>query len=555
MRFVQHVRKISSALMLSTILLGCGTAPTATHTTASPARVVQIATTVPQPTTLPPTAPPTVPPTPLPPTAAPTSLPATPTAETRAALAFPITTTFDLAAQQAALLPAFASDIDRAGEWNRYTIDGTLDPATRTLNASQRIEYTNRDSVTLDAIYLHLFPNFSDFGGRLDVSNVTVDGVTVTPSYEFRRTMLKLPLAEPLAPGASRAISFDFQTSVPANASRTKYGAFNKEAGVFALASAFPILAVVRGGTWDITRPDPKGDFVNSETALFDVTLRAPADWKLVTSGSAISYAVDAGTQTARFVTGPLRDFTLVAAQLQEVSAEVDGTLVTSYFRAENAAGGKVALDAAVASVRAFNKRFGPYPQRELDVVEINAREFLGVEYPGLTMIEHSLYTRPADLAITVAHEVGHMWFYSTVGNDVLRESWLDEAFASYAQIIYREETEGPAAAERELQSFRDRYLANRAAGRDAPVAQLNSAFGRNYVPLVYGKAVLFIQALRKQLGEQGFDEFLHRYYQDHRYSYVTGTDLVASANQTCGCKLDGLYSDWILKAVRVAVP
>ena len=532
-------------LLLTSLLAACGISPAAGVATASP-----------MPTARPSALAPTPPPTALAPTVlAPTTLPPTPTETIRVAATTPTTPTFDVAAQAAALLPAFASDLDQAAAWNRYTIDGAIDTAARTLTASQRIEYTNRDSVALDALYLHLYPNLSDFGGRLDLSNLAVDGAAVTPTYEQRNYVLKVSLAQPLNPGDSTVVTFDFQTRAPENASRDKYGAFNKEGGVLALASAFPLMAIVRGGVWDTGRGDPKGDFVNSETALFDVTLRAPSDWKLISSGSAIAYATAAGTQTTRFVSGPLRDFTIVAAQLQQASAEVAGTQVTSYFRASSAAGGKAALDAAVASVRAYNKRFGQYPQRELDVIEINARQFLGVEYPGLTMIEHTLYTRPDELAITVAHEVGHMWFYSTVGNNVLRESWLDEGFASYAQIIFREETAGPAAAERELQMFRDRYTANRAAGRDAAVAQENSNFGRNYFPLVYGKSVLFIQALRERLGETGFDQFLHQYYQDHRYGYVTGSDVVASAEQTCGCKLDTLYADWILKAVPLNVP
>lgn len=466
-----------------------------------------------------------------------------------------ISAPFDVSLQAAALLPAYQSDLDRAGEWNHYTLDGTIDPARRVLKAAQRIEYTNRDHVPLDKLYFHLYPNVADFGGRLDVSAASVDGQPVAPTYEQRRYLLRVDLPQPLAPGATTVVTLDFQTAVPQNASSSNYGAFNKEKGVLALASAFPIMAVVRGGVWDIARPDPKGDFVNSETALYDVTLAAPADWKLVTTGVAIDYRAAAGRQTTRFVSGPQRDFTITALQLESISAEVDGTRVNSYYRSGGASGGKLALDVATNAVHSYNKRYGSYLLRELDVIEIAATKFLGVEYPGLTMINHAAYGDAAILETTVAHEVGHMWFYSIVGNDVQRESWLDEAFASYSQIVYKEEILGSAAAARELQEFRDRYQSNLAAGRDARVAQDNHNFGRNYLPLVYGKAVLFIQALRQQLGDAGFDRFLHGYYSQHRYGYVSGGDLLATANSTCSCTLDRLYQDWILKAVPVAVP
>jgi aminopeptidase N len=95
-------------------------------------------------------------------------------------------------------------------------------------------------------------------------------------------------------------------------------------------------------------------------------------------------------------------------------------------------------------------------------------------------MIEQHLYVDGNGLEVTVAHEVAHQWWYSLVGNDVQTESWLDEALASYSQIVYQEAIHGPAAAEGELEGFRERYRRVVAAERDAPVAQSNAAFRGN---------------------------------------------------------------------------
>lgn len=350
-------------------------------------------------------------------------------------------------------------------------------------------------------------------------------------------------------------MELSWKTTTPQNAGDRLYGAFNSEAGLMTLASAYPIVAVVRGGQWDIGWPDPKGDFVNSETALYDVTLRVPGDWQAVSTGVVTDRQEAGGAQTLRIVSGPQRDFTLALAQFQVLSAEVEGTRINSYFRAASAAGGQGALDAAGKALSAFNKRYGPYPLRELDVIEIPANTFLGVEYPGMIMIAEGLYGGGPDLELTVAHEVGHQWWYSQVGNDVQLSSWLDEALASYSQIVYQEEYGGAAAAERELNGFRERYQRALASGRDAPAQQANSQFRNNYVLLVYGKAVLFFQALRQQIGDDAFDHFLHDYYATNRYRYVTGADLVMAANQACSCDIQPLYDDWITRAVPLAVP
>ncbi|HEY3227594.1 MAG TPA: M1 family aminopeptidase [Roseiflexaceae bacterium] len=499
-----------------------------------------------RPTTLPPTSvPPTETPTRAPPTETPTSVPPTET---------PPTARLNPQDQAAALLPDLRGDLDRAGEWNSYTISATIDPAVRTITGHERFEYTNRDSAALDRLYFHLYPNLPDLAGRLDVGALAVDGQAVPVVYELRRYLLRVDLPRPLAPGASTVVTLDFATRAPLNASNM-YGAFNEEDGILALASSYPIAAIVRGGAWDIGWPDGKGDFVNSETALYDVTLTAPSDWKLVTTGVVIGGQQNNGRRSDRIVSGPQRDFMISAVQFGQVSADVDGTHVNSYYRPGDESGGQAALAAASNALRTYNTRYGRYPLAELDVVEVNARTFLGVEYPGLLMIEHKLYAEPGGLEITVAHEVGHQWWYSLVGNDVQTEAWLDEALASYSQIVYQEQVHGPEAAERELEGFRQRYRDAVAAGRDAPVEQPTAAFQGNYVALVYGKAVLFFQALREQIGEAAFDRFLHDYYAKHRYGFVTGAELLADAEGACACDVHKLYADWITGVVAVDVP
>lgn len=547
-------------LVLAMVLVACDGVATSGAPTALPptSTFLPTGTSLPTPT-LPPTfVPPgtaTTQPT-LAPTNAPTSIPTVaPTSEPAGEVTSLPPAPFDVPAQAAALRPEFVGDLARQGEWNRYTISAEADPAAHTLRGQLRLEYTNRDSAALDRLYFHLYPNLPDFGGRLDIQRVAVDGAPGEIVYETRRYLLRVDLPQPLAPSATTAVTLDWATTTPRNAGARLYGAFNSENGLLTLASAYPIVAIVRGGQWDIGWPDPKGDFVNSETALYDVTLRAPTDWSVVSTGVVTVRRDDAGTQRLHIVSGPQRDFTLALAQFQLASADVEGTRINSYFRAANAAGGQAALEAASNALRVFNKRYGPYPLRELDVVEIPANTFLGVEYPGMVMIADSLYDSGNGIELTVAHEVGHQWWFSQVGNDVQTASWLDEALASYSQIVYQEEMRGPAAAEQELNGFRERYQRTLALGRDAPAQQPNSAFTNNYVLLVYGKAVLFFQAMRQQIGDVAFDRFLHNYYAANRYRYVTGADLVRAANQACSCDVQPLYDDWITRAVPLSAP
>ncbi len=468
----------------------------------------------------------------------------------------PFAAPLDVQRQEAALLPAFRADLDGAAQWDRYTVSARVDPERRTIAGRLRLEYTNRAADPLDRIYFYLFPNLPEFGGRLDIRSATVNGVTVRVRYESNRFLLRLDLPTSLPSGASADVMLDFSATAPLDASQRYYAAFNRERGVLALASALPMVARRVDGAWQLATPLFRGDLVTSDTALYDVTLTVPVAWTAVTTGTAINSQTDGASRTTRFISGPQRDFTIVLTRFPSISTEVEGTRITSYFRPEHAEGGRAALDAAANALRAFNRRFGPYPLTELDIVQIDARTFLGVEYPGLIMIDRRLYAGEREgLEIIVAHEVAHQWWYSMIGNDVQNEAWLDEGLTSFSQIVYQEEIRGAMAAERELDGFRSVYLRARQAGRDAPLKRPVSALRGNYTAIVYSKGALFFQALRIRIGEPAFDRFLRDYYATFRYRIASSDDVRATAENACACDLTDFYRDWVLTAAPVAVP
>lgn len=61
--------------------------------------------------------------------------------------------------QALALRPKFAADLDRFPDATCYEIKLTVDLDTPTVTGHERIVYTNTEDVSLDALYLRLFPN------------------------------------------------------------------------------------------------------------------------------------------------------------------------------------------------------------------------------------------------------------------------------------------------------------------------------------------------------------------------------------------------------------
>ncbi len=466
----------------------------------------------------------------------------------------------EVAVQAPALLASAGGDLASAAAWDRYTIIAALSPGELAVRGTVSLAMVNRYGVDLDRIYFHLYPNHPDFGGRLDITSASVNGVPVPSGTQHGDTLLRLDLRTPLRPGESARVALGFIARTTRNASAKTFGAYNFEAGVWSMANFYPILARHFADTgWDTRQIESRGDFAVSSVALYDVTIDAPSGWTLVSTGVPISDGpVNAQVHRQRFVSGPQREFYLGALQgLAHAEALVDGTRVVAYFQPGSADSGKIGLEVATQSLRAFNARYGTYPLAELEVVQVALTQFLGMEYPGVVLIEQRLYANPGrDLETTIAHEVAHQWWYSQVGNDAQGEAWLDEGLASYAQVAYYEAIGAPTQAEDELQFFRDTFGRARAAGRDAPLSNSPAELGGGrYYPVIYAKAPLFFHALRGQIGDAGFDRLIHAYYAAFRYQDIAGRDLLRVAQQSCGCDLTKIYKDWVLTTAKVPIP
>lgn len=464
-----------------------------------------------------------------------------------------------ITAQTAAMRAEHAADLAVA-DWDRYTLTVQLDPTGPRLSGAVSVRLTNRSEMDFDTIWFHLYPNHPDFGGRLDVTSAQIDGVPVPSRTLHGDTLIGLRTPQPLPPGQNATVTMTFTARTPRNASQRIFGAYNLEAGVWSIASFYPLLArYIPGMGWD-TRPIvSRGDFTVSATALYDVTVDAPADWHLVSSGSRIEHrTTDHNRQVARFVSGPMREFYLAALQgLMPISTEVDGIRVISYVQPNDQTAGEQSLTIATTALQVFNQRFGAYPYNEFEVIQAALTQFYGMEYPGVVLIEQDLYRRNNRLLeTTIAHEISHQWWYGLVGNDAQGEAWLDEGLASYSQILYYEMIDNPAQTTAELEAFRASYRRLRERGGDAPLATPPAALndGR-YVPIAYAKGALFFHALRQRIGEAAFNDFLQQYVATYRWREIAGPDLIRIAGLVCGCDLDNLFTDWVLTATAVLIP
>ena len=472
--------------------------------------------------------------------------------------ATPLPPAEDFSLYRAAMRPAFADDVNRLAERGitRYTIRAAIQPVSdknigAKITGTLRAEYTNTEPVLLNQIFFRLLPNTPAYGGSMRVSAVTVDGLPVRTELLANDTTLSVTLPQTLKSGETVTIALQFSATAP-NTTRYGYGLLGAEDGVLALANFYPVITVFDEAGWHIEVLPPYGDATYTDVALYDVTLTAPQEMTIVTSGDVLTHTVSADSaQTVRAATGPMRDFFVaMSANFQQAQTQTDDVTVTAFYPAGYESAGKWMLDVAANALTIYQQLFGTYPYRSFDVVAVPMpAELGGVEFPGVIAMARRYYEQPSDLEeFVVAHEVAHQWWYGLVGNDQVNAPWLDEALTQYSAVLYFEQRYGAQTHQNLVDTyFWYPYNQLLATGADRPAAAAVNRYSEAaYSGVVYGKAPLFFEEVRQQLGDDRFFQGLRLYADSHRYGIAKPADLLDAFEQVSGQDLIAVYQKWI---------
>jgi ABC-2 type transport system permease protein len=187
------------------------------------------------------------------------------------------------------------------------------------------------------------------------------------------------------------------------------------------------------------------------------------------------------------------------------------------------------------ASLEYYTKEFGPYPYRELRIVEYPRYGGFGIAHPYIVSFAEDVFlshVKDGELDQTffgTAHEVGHTWWGGMVGGAMVRgQELLVESLANYSAMMVTEKTYGPEAARRIYGFQMQRYLDGRAQqSHEVPLLEVEH---QPYI--AYRKGAVAMYALRLALGEERVNAALLRYAEKHPDTgappYPTSLDLYA---------------------------
>ncbi len=429
-----------------------------------------------------------------------------------------------------------------------YRVEGELD-----------LEFVNLTGKPISSVPMRLYPNYPAYiDGEMTFDSVMVDGAAVDSPQMTDLTLVQIPLPEPLAAGGRTTISIDFETVIPVDPPDT-YGMFEFDTigNTLSMAHWLPLVTGWDSENgWNLEPVDTRGDPVFTNAALFDITLEASSDLTFATSGSEIETTDTANSTIHRWVSGPSRDFVMIASSTFAMeSATVNGTTVRSFFVERDRDSGMQVLDTAVESIRIYSQLLGPYPYKEFDVVQARlGSRAAGIEFPGLVFIGADLYEPDNSyLAFTVTHEVGHQWWYNVVGNNQYQHAFLDESLTNYLATVYVEFRYGPDAAQSVINAYLKRpyFAALFGSTGDEIVDQPTADFisDRSYGRIVYGKGALGFQAIRAAIGDEAFFTGLTNYAAAQAFDVALPVDLQTALERASGDDLGELWRHWFLAA------
>jgi ABC-2 type transport system permease protein len=227
-------------------------------------------------------------------------------------------------------------------------------------------------------------------------------------------------------------------------------------------------------------------------------------------------------------------------------------------------------LDRMMSGMKAaldyYTAEFGPYPYRELRIVEVPPYSINGRAFPSaLALAEQNFITRtePGLVDLTffgTAHEVAHQWWGGQVRPAYAKgRGFVSESVANYSAMLVTEKVLGATEARRVYDFQMNRYLQVRGeTGGDVPLLEVD-----DHPHVSYGKGAVALYTLREHIGAEAVNRALRSFLEKYRGSgppYPTSLDLYAELRAVTPPSLQYLLTDlfetitlWDLKTQTAA--
>ncbi len=203
--------------------------------------------------------------------------------------------------------------------------------------------------------------------------------------------------------------------------------------------------------------------------------------------------------------------------------------------------------------MKCFQRVFGyQYPWDKYAQIVISGYQAAGMEHTSATSLyDRTIHDDRAHLDVTsddlVSHELAHQWFGDLVTCRDWSHIWLNEGFATYAEILFKEYDIGIEEAQYAIYQDQKFYLEMVDPKFHQPIVYKNLIHPEemfNYIE--YQKAGLVLHALRGVVGDSLFFLCLKTYLNRFAFQSVITSDFQKVVEEISGGKMDWFFDQWL---------
>ncbi len=492
------------------------------------------------------------------------------------------------------------------GYWQQnvdYIISVSLDDKLHTLDAFEKITYTNNSPDTLKFIWFHVWPNafkndktaFTDqqlqngntkFYFSLKKERGYINGLAFKADglpakiedHPNHIDILKVVLPKPLPPKQQTTITTPFHVKLPFNFSR---GGYNENS--FQITQWYPKPAVYDARGWHEMPYLDQGEFY-SEYGSFDVRITLPKEYVVAATGelqndeerkwllnkaavqnvnpkikkdqkkwgartptkkTSTVTPVNAGVEmkTIKYLQNNVHDFAWFADKSFIVNYDtcvLQSGRTIDVFTYYTPAQKKLWLNSTEIAKDAIRFYSSEVGEYPYNIVSaVQGPQGFGGGMEYPTITLIAPAVSKKQLDIVLAHEIGHNWFYGILGSNEREHPWMDEGINSFYEYKYTARKYGVSGAEQDL------LLKTKIVQKlDQPITTPSEEFSLiNYGLVTYHKTAKWLQLIEEKLSEQKFKVAMNQYFNTWKYKHPQPDDFKAVFTPLLQEQTEGYFS------------
>ena len=283
---------------------------------------------------------------------------------------------------------------------------------------------------------------------------------------------------------------------------------------------------------------------VNADSAVYNLSVRAPAGNVAVTAGQSIGHSTKDGKSISNWrVDYPTEGLSLTAARYYVTEKKVGDITAATYFLTADEQLAEAYLEATAAYLEFYSDLFGPYPFRKFAVVE----NFFptGYGFPSYTLLGSTVLRLPFIIHTSLGHEIAHCWWGNGVYVDYDKGNWSEALTTYVADYLYKERK-----SESEGRTYRQQILRNYATlvnpQKDFALARFVNRHDPVTKTIGYDKGVMVFHMLREKLGDDAFWGTLRDIFSLRRFQLTSWAELQQAFEKRSNRSLNTFFKQWV---------